>query len=51
MERPKTTIIQKNIGGTLYILESVTSNTAKETAHDKLERLILGSLQANKKSA
>ncbi len=51
METTKTTTIQKNIGGTLYIVESVTSDTARETACDKIERLILGSLQTNKKSA
>ena len=51
METAKTTTIQKNIGGTLYIVESVTSDTASETACDKIERLILGSLQTNKKSA
>lgn len=48
----KKAIIRKSIGGTLYIVESVTSSTARETACDKIERLILGSLQAkNKKSA
>lgn len=51
MDDKKTATIQKNIGGTLYIVESVTSNTARETACDKIERLILGSLQTNKKSA
>lgn len=51
MDDKKTATIQKSIGGTLYIVESVTSDTARETACDKIERLILGSLQTGKKSA
>ena len=51
MDDKKTATIQKSIGGTLYIVESVTSDTARETACDKIERLILGSLQTSKKSA
>lgn len=31
----------KQIGGTIYIVESVFSDNAKETAYDKLKRLIL----------
>lgn len=38
--------------GTLYIIESVTSNTATETARDKVERLILNGLETlHKKTA
>ena len=32
---------EKQIGGTIYIVDSVFSDNAKETAYDKLKRLIL----------
>lgn len=32
---------EKQIGDTTYIVESVFSDNAKETAYDKLKRLIL----------
>lgn len=32
---------QKQIGDTLYIVESVVSENAKETTYNKLKRLIL----------
>lgn len=34
-------VTQKVIGDTLYIIESAVSSTAKETAYDKLKRMIL----------
>ncbi|NLA86534.1 MAG: hypothetical protein GX847_04470 [Clostridiales bacterium] len=34
-------ITRKTIGGTVYVVESTVSDTAKETAYDKLKRLIL----------
>lgn len=37
--KPKTANIQ--IGGTLFIVEYETSETATETAYDKVKRLIL----------
>ena len=33
--------IKKQIGDTIYIIESAVSSNAKETAYDKLKRLIL----------
>lgn len=39
---------EKVIGDTLYIIESAVSNTAKETAYDKLKRLILGEAESQK---
>ncbi|MGI6751550.1 MAG: hypothetical protein ACOX4U_02895 [Anaerovoracaceae bacterium] len=32
---------EKQIGDTLYIIETAVSSTAKETAFDKLKRMIL----------
>ena len=46
-------INEKVIGDTLYIIESTVSSTAKETAHDKLKRMILNdtaSLETKKAS-
>ena len=34
-------VTEKVIGDTLYIIESAVSITAKETAYDKLKRMIL----------
>ncbi len=34
-------VTEKQIGDTLYIVESAVSSTAKETAYDKLKRMIL----------
>ena len=34
-------VTEKVIGDTLYIIESAVSSTAKETAYDKLKRMIL----------
>ncbi len=46
-------VTEKVIGDTLYIIESAVSITAKETAYDKLKRMILNdtvSLEAKKAS-
>ena len=52
MEEKKTAISRMWKDGTLYIIESVTSDTATETARDKVERLILNSLETlHKKTA
>lgn len=34
-------VTEKAIGDTLYIIESAVSSTAKETAYEKLKRMIL----------
>lgn len=34
-------VTKKQIGDTLYIIESAVSSTAKETAYDKLKRMML----------
>ncbi|MGI6315146.1 MAG: DUF4368 domain-containing protein [Christensenellales bacterium] len=46
-------VTEKVIGDTLYIIESAVSSTAKETAYDKLKRMILNGtakLELNKAS-
>jgi hypothetical protein len=39
-------VTEKVIGDTLYIIESTVSDTAKETAYDKLKRMILNEQKA-----
>ena len=41
LETGKPCVTQMNIGDTIYIIESVASDKAKETAYDKVKRLIL----------
>ena len=48
MEEKTVSVTEKVIGDTLYIIESAVSNTAKETAYDKLNRLILGEAESQK---
>ena len=48
MEEKTVSVTEKVIGDTLYIIESVVSDTAKETAYDKLKRMILGELERQK---
>ena len=38
-------VTEKTIGDTRYIIESTVSETAKETAYDKLKRMILNELE------
>jgi|LSQX01.3.fsa_nt_gb hypothetical protein len=40
-ERIKSRITETTIGGTVYIVESLVSESAKETAYTKVKRLIL----------
>ena len=39
-------VTKKQIGDTLYIIESAVSSTAKETAYDKLKRMILNDIKS-----
>lgn len=48
MEEKTVSVTEKVIGDTLYIIESAVSITAKETAYDKLKRMILGELERQK---
>lgn len=41
MDEKTISVAKKVIGDTLYIVESAISSTAKETAYDKLKRMIL----------
>jgi len=41
MDEKTISITEKIIGDTLYIIESAVSSTAKETAYDKLKRMML----------
>jgi len=41
MDDKTISVTEKVIGDTLYIVESTVSSTAKETAYNKLERMIL----------
>ena len=52
MEDRTVAVIRKEIGGTIYIVESAVSSSARETAYDKVKRLILSSATAEiKKTA
>lgn len=48
MDNKPVSVTEKVIGDTLYIIESVVNDTAKETAYDKLKRMILGELERQK---
>jgi len=48
MEEKTESVTEKVIGDTLYIIESTVSDTAKETAYDKLKRMILNELERQK---
>lgn len=53
MDEKVISVTKKVIGDTLYIIESAVSSTAKETAYDKLKRMILNdtvSLETKKAS-
>jgi len=51
MNEKNISITEKVIGDTLYIIESVISNAAKETAYDKLKRMILNGTEISKHNA
>lgn len=46
MDEKTISITEKAIGGTLYIIESAVSSAAKETAYDKLKRMILNEIKS-----
>lgn len=41
MDEKIVRVTEKAIGDTLYIIESAISSTAKETAYEKLKRMML----------
>ena len=46
MDEKTISITEKVIGDTLYIVESVVSSAAKETAYDKLKRMMLNDIKS-----
>ncbi len=48
MDNTPVRVTEKVIGDTLYIIESVVSDTAKETAYDKLKHMILNEVESQK---
>ena len=48
MENKPVSVTEKIIGDTLYIIESAVSSTAKETAYDKLKRMIFNEMERQK---
>lgn len=46
MDEKTISITEKVIGDTLYIIESAVNSTAKETAYDKLKRMILNDIKS-----
>ncbi|MEA4853877.1 MAG: transposon-encoded TnpW family protein [Christensenella sp.] len=48
-ETRKSRITEISIGGTVYIVEALQSDTAKETAYAKVKRLILNNADGPKK--
>jgi hypothetical protein len=46
MDEKTICITEKVIGDTLYIIESAVSSAAKETAYDKLKRMILNDIKS-----
>ncbi|WP_082736161.1 transposon-encoded TnpW family protein [Syntrophomonas wolfei] len=46
MDEKTISITEKAIGDTLYIIESAVSSAAKETAYDKLKRMILSDVKS-----
>ena len=48
MDEKTVGVTEKVIDGTLYVIESVISSAAKETAYDKLKRLILNESESQR---
>ena len=48
MDEKTISVTEKVIGDTLYIIESAVSSTAKETAYDKLKRMIMNETESLK---
>lgn len=52
MEEKTVAVVKKTIGNTTYVVEYAVSASAKETAYDKVKRLVLDSVQTDiKKTA
>lgn len=46
MDVKTVSVTEKVIGDTLYIIESAVSSAAKETAYDKLKRIMLNDIKS-----
>jgi len=51
MDKENVSVIKKTIGDTVYIIENTISESAKETAYDKVKRLILNDADILQKKA
>ena len=49
MEEKTVSAIRRQIGDTIYIIENTISESAKETAYDKVKRLILNDAEIYQK--
>ena len=50
MEKAPVVIVERTIGDTVYIVENVISDKARETAYDKVKKLILNDTESSDKS-
>ena len=48
MDEKTVCVTEKVIGDTLYVIESAVSSAAKETAYDKLKRLIMNESESQR---
>lgn len=48
LQKDKPCVTNMSIGDTVYIVESIASDNATETAYDKVKRLILSSVNSTK---
>lgn len=51
MDKYSTIITAKRCDNTIYIVENIISETAREAAYDKVKRLILQAAEKEKKPA
>ena len=51
MAEDKTAVVETVIGDTMYIIENTVSDDARETAYEKIQRLILHDTENYKKKA
>lgn len=51
MAENKAAVVEKVIGDTIYIIENAVSDAARETAYEKIRRLILHDTEIYQKKA
>ena len=51
MAEDKTAVVETVIGDTIYIIENAVSDAARETAYEKIRRLILHDTEIYQKKA